>query len=553
MVADRLVSLQPCLQQLHGVRHRQLVGAGVVGDRRRRLVALHEGAVAADAHDHLFPGLVAAQRDRAHLARVDLLRLVVEEGTQPRLAVAEVEVAQVGRAILLAAGDRVEAILHPHRERGVDQVGEVLFHQRHHRESGEGGDERGALLEGVLAPLDGADDRGVGARSADSRLLERLDQRRFREALRRHGGVLLAVDRVDADLFSLDQRGQDRLLVRQRRRGIVRALDVRAQETREVDDVAGGLEHRLPVASFVDDEHAHPTPRGVLHLARHGALPDQLVDLRLVGAELLLDGADRRDHVAGGTDRLVRFLGVLDLLEVLARLVGQVLLAVGLGDVRARQFDRGGGEHHRIGPHVGDEPVLVEALRGAHRARGFEAQLAVPLLLQRGGGERRRGRAGERLLGGGADAQLIRAHHVAERLRVGLVEELDPLLLQLAGVGIEVLAPRDLPSVEGLQPCVERLARARAQLGDEIPVLRGAEAHPRAFPLDEHLDRHALHPPRRQPRADLAPQHGGDLVAVEAVDHPARFLRLHEVRVDLAGRLQRGEHRGLGDLVEHHP
>ena len=46
---------------------------------------------------------------------------------------------------------------------------------------------------------------------------------------------------------------------------------------------------------------------------------------------------------------------------------------------------------------------------------------------------------------------------------------------------------------------------------------------------------------------------GRDLVAVEAVEDAARLLGLDEVVVDLAGVLDRGEDRGLGDLVEDHP
>ena len=47
-------------------------------------------------------------------------------------------------------------------------------------------------------------------------------------------------------------------------------------------------------------------------------------------------------------------------------------------------------ERGRVGAHVGDVTVLVEALRDLHGAPRAEAQLAVGLLLQRRGGERRR-------------------------------------------------------------------------------------------------------------------------------------------------------------------
>ena len=69
-----------------------------------------------------------------------------------------------------------------------------------------------------------------------------------------------------------------------------------------------------------------------------------------------------------------------------------------LGDLA----ERGVGDVHRVGPHVGDEPdgalarqvdALVEALGERHRPAGAEPELARGLLLQRRGRERRRRRA----------------------------------------------------------------------------------------------------------------------------------------------------------------
>jgi hypothetical protein len=81
-----------------------------------------------------------------------------------------------------AAGDLVEVVFHAGRERVVDEVGEVIFEQRHDAEGGQGGHERRALLPHVAAILDGGHDRRVGGRAADAQLLEFLHERRLGES-----------------------------------------------------------------------------------------------------------------------------------------------------------------------------------------------------------------------------------------------------------------------------------------------------------------------------------------------------------------------------------
>ncbi len=93
----------------------------------------------------------------------------------------------------------------------------------------------------------------------------------------------------------------------------------------------------------------------------------------------------------------MRFLGVLDLAPVLARLVGEVLVAVPGRDLVAGPVDRLIGEEGGVGSHVGDVAVLVKALGDGHGAGRGEAELAGRLLLEGGGGERGLGPLGERL------------------------------------------------------------------------------------------------------------------------------------------------------------
>ena len=75
-----------------------------------------------------------------------------------------------------------------------------------------------------------------------------------------------------------------------------------------------------------------------------------------------------------------------------------------------------------------------------------------------------------------------------------------------------------------------------------------------AFALDDQAHRDALHPSgRSRAPADLAPEHRRHLVADEPVEHPASFLRLDELHVEVARFRERGLDRAAGDLVEDHP
>ena len=87
----------------------------------------------------------------------------------------------------------------------------------------------------------------------------------------------------------------------------------------------------------------------------------------------------------------------------------------------------------------------------------------------------------------------------------------------------------------------------------EVPVGRDPEPHPVALPVDHEPGGDRLHAAGGQAGHDLLPQHRGDLVAVEAVQDPARLLGLDQVHVELAGVLRRLLDGGLGDLVEDHP
>ena len=476
VLADRLVALGLVGDQLQRVLDRQLVRARLVRDRRGLLVALHVRAITADACDDLEAVLVGAERDRVDLARVDLFLLIGQDRLETRRAVAVIEALQVRQALLVTARDGVELLLHLRREVGVDQRGEVALHQRHDREGGEGRHERRALLEHVVPPLDRVDDRGVRAGSTDARFLEQLDQRRLRQTRGRRRVVLVGGQLVERDVLALLDVRQERLALGQRRVRVVRTLDVGTQVTGEVDDAAVGLEHDVVLHTIgrgrlARDAQHHAAPFGVRHLARHRALPDELVDLGFVVTERGTDLLDRRHGVAGGTDGLVRLLRVLDLPFVAPRFRREILVAVVGLDQLTRLLDGMRAEHNRVRSHVGDVTVLVQLLGGAHRAARVEAQLAVAFLLERRGDERRRGRAREGLLFGGQDRESLAAQRLAQRVRAGVVQEVHVVALEFARIRVEVLAAGDAFAVDRDQLRVERLLVVRTELGREVPVL----------------------------------------------------------------------------------
>ena len=144
-----------------------------------------------------------------------------------------------------------------------------------------------------------------------------------------------------------------------------------------------------PSAAVGGDAHGHGLAARVRHLRGDGALPDQVVQLELVTRELAADLVRRAEAVAGRTDRLVRLLRVLHLALVPARLRGHRVGAVELAGLVARGGQRRLRQRRRVGAHVGDVAVLVEALRDAHRLLRREPQLPARLLLQRRRHERR--------------------------------------------------------------------------------------------------------------------------------------------------------------------
>ena len=304
-------------------------------------------------------------------------------------------------------------------------------------------------------------------------------------------------------------------------------------------------------------EHAdrRRVAESVGHLRGNRALPDQVIQGQLLLRQGTGHLARRAEMVTGGTDRLVRLLRALRGGAVQARGLGHGLGPVELGSLLAGGVNRLAGQRRGVGTHVGDVTGLVEGLGGAHRRGRVPVQLARGLLLE---GRRREGGGRAPTVGLTRHRVDDRGRGVRQRLRIGprggLVQVEDAglgrlrtqlTLLRKVGTG------RDRVTVHGGNARAEGLARRRECRVDR-PVLGAHVRHAVALTGDHEARGHRLHAPRRQGRADLAPQEGRDLVAVEAVEDAAGLLRVHEVGVQVARVLQGALDRFLRDFVEHH-
>ena len=81
--------------------------------------------------------------------------------------------------------------------------------------------------------------------------------------------------------------------------------------------------------------------------------------------------------LARWSNRLVGLLRILDLAVVASRRVGNVVITEHRSGHRTRRLDRFIGQGRRVGSHVSDPTLLVEALSGAHRPLRIEPKLSA--------------------------------------------------------------------------------------------------------------------------------------------------------------------------------
>jgi hypothetical protein len=248
----------------------------------------------------------------------------------------------------------------------------------------------------------------------------------------------------------------------------------------------------------------------------------------------------------------MRLLGITDLAAVDARGVGEVLGAVETGHLIPGRRHSRLRERRRIGPHVGDVAVLVEALGHLHRALRGVAQLAPRLLLQCRGAERGVRRAAIRLAFDGAhrERRVGQARH--EFLGTAPVEEHHVVAPENSDL-VEVLPRSDPGSIDGNQRCRESAGIGGEEGSLEIPVRSRAEPHALPLPLDEDPHCRALHPSRREAGADHLPQHRRHFVPEEPIEDATRLLGIDQTPVEVAGFGEGVPDGFRGDLVKHHP
>ena len=317
---------------------------------------------------------------------------------------------------------------------------------------------------------------------------------------------------------------------------------VGGEKARFDQGLAGGLEGVLGrCAQFGGDGIEHRRR----HLAGDGALPDQVVKLGLVRRQVFRNLFGRACR-GGRADRLMRFLRVLRLGLEVARLVGQGLRSVTPGGDFADFGQRVLREIDRIGTHIGDQAdrlaadlrTLVQLLRRAHRALRGEAELAVGVLLQGRGRERRTRRAAALLLVDPGDAQ---------RAACGVF---DGLARHCAGTFIDQRELFDLDAVVFEQACAEGLPFlfcARV----ERPVFLRFERADFFLALADQTQRRRLHAAGRQARRNLAPQQRREIEADEVVERAPRLLGVDQVLRHIAAFFDGTLHLARRDLVEH--
>ena len=302
------------------------------------------------------------------------------------------KLAHYRHPLALATGNVIELVFELGGEMVIDVLGEMLGEEFVDNIAGIGGHKAFLLKCDVFAVFERGNNAGIGGRSADAEFFQRFHQRGFVVARRRAGEVLFAVERIHGQHFALFHFGQ--FFVVFVFVALIGALFIHAQKAGKGLHLAGDAENALTHG----DIDGGLVEFGRRHLAGHGALPNHLVKLELVGAQ-------KRFHALGRTvygswaDGFMRFLCVFGFGFVLLGRCGQIIFADFVFDIVADFGERFVGKGHAVGTHIGNQAdsalshidAFIQLLRGAHGAVGGHAQLAHGILLHGGGGERRGG------------------------------------------------------------------------------------------------------------------------------------------------------------------
>ena len=202
---------------------------------------------------------------------------------------------------------------------------------------------------------------------------------------------------------------------------------------------------------------------------------------------------------------------------VLAYLFGDDLLAG--SQTEATQVDA-------VGTHVGDASALVEMLCHHHGLCYGKAQLVGCFLLESTGGEGRCRRALDRLCNNILNGEAAVLAALQEGTSLSICREATA------------------------EFCLDFAAVCILEDGCDAVVLFAAEVLYLAFTLHDEANGDALHAACREAWLDLAPEHGTEFEAHDAVQHSACLLCVDQVEVYLPRVLDGIQYGGLCDFVE---
>ena len=249
--------------------------------------------------------------------------------------------------IQLAGLNLVKLLLHVGGKLVVRNRLKLIYQQAGHTLAERRRTQRLVLLGHIVAVEDGRDRRRIGRRATDAALLHCTDKRRFGIACGRLGEVLCGVELLDRQRIPLVKARQR--FARVALLFVVRAFLVHCGKAGECDRVAGCAKH----LSLAHDIGRHRVEQCIRHLAGDKTRPDQLIQLVLVGRQVLTDFV-RQQFDIRRPDGFVRVLRVSLSFEH-TRLARIVLLAV----TPANKARSGGGrlvrQTQRVGTHVGDQ------------------------------------------------------------------------------------------------------------------------------------------------------------------------------------------------------
>ena len=277
------------------------------------------------------------------------------------------------------------------------------------------------------------------------------------------------------------------------------------------------------------------------HLRGDEAVPDQFVELVHVPIEAVLDRfriAMRRCR----SDRLVRLLrGLLVLIDIAGR--RQIFRAEAFSDQLPRFLGGFIGDPRGVRPHVGDQAhgtfaadflSLVELLRQGHGFFRRKAELARGVLLQPARNERRQRVPPLFLALDRLDDEIVAVHRLHD-----------------AG-GVLLGRHHCLLAVDAIELRLERRGVRSGQRRRDGPVLFRPERFALLLAVADQLDGDGLHAAHAESATHLLPQQLAALVAHDPVQHATGLLRVDEIHVDLAGRLEGALDGRRRDLVEQH-